>query len=513
MSALTRRIDGAGRLRLAVVLGVYFAVLAVLRLGLFPGGSDDDAEILYYTQSWAMAYKGNQPPLYAWLMMAVQSVSGPTMGAVIAVKYALLAAFYAFSYLAARRLFSDNLFAAFAPLSLVACFFIGWDAVVNYSHTVLLLTAMSATLWLLLRLEKTSGWRDYLWLALAIAAGLLAKYNFALFLIPLLIGAWRHPGLRPRVFCPRFGGALVLALAMAGLPVALFLTDREAVAGVIGAGRLFPVIEDRLMAAAKGLGQFVIATLGLVSPFLPLGILFFPRALTSLPHPSERLINTGRFLEAYLLSLLILSVAAILATGATDVRNNWLVVWFPLPFYVLLRIKVFADAAGKPMARRLHWFAVALLVIAVAVPAGLAGRGIAGPQTCRKCNFFIPYEDLAQSLMRSGFSDGTIIAQDWPNQLAGNLRRYFPHARVVSTRWRDYEPPLGENAGGQGKCLLVWAGGGNQGGDVKSLAAQLRGAPLSNAPRLNRVTLSIPRNADHHKTWSYIVWEGAGRCR
>ncbi|HBC05979.1 MAG TPA: glycosyltransferase, partial [Rhodospirillaceae bacterium] len=69
------------------------------------------------------------PPLYTWLILAAEAVAGPTMGAVIGVKYALLAAFYAFSYLAARRLFSDNLFAALAPLSLVACYFIGWETV------------------------------------------------------------------------------------------------------------------------------------------------------------------------------------------------------------------------------------------------------------------------------------------------------------------------------------------------------------------------------------------------
>lgn len=512
MSVLTRRIVAAGQGRLAVVLVTYVAVLLVLRLTLFPGGSEDDAEILYYTQSWALAYKTGQPPLYAWLILAAEAVLGPVMGAVVGVKLALLAVFYACIYLAARRLFADNLFSALAPLALVACFFIGWDTVINYSHTVLLLAAMAAALWLLLRLEKQAGWRDYLWLALAIAAGLLAKYNFILFLVPMLIAACRHSGLRPRVLDWRFVAALFLAFVLAALPLADFLTDAGAVAHAAGAGRLFPVVDDRLAAAARGLGQFGLATLGLVSPFLPLAVLMFPRAVAPLPTPSTRLVNAGKFLETYLAALLVVVIAVILVSGAADVRNNWLVVWFPLPLYLLLRIKVFTDAAGPSMGRRLHWFVAGLLVIAVAVPIGLAGRGILAPQSCRKCNFFIPYSDLARSIAAAGFTAGTIVAQDRPNQLAGNLRRYFPKARVVSTRWRDYVPPL--NPASRGKCLLIWPGGTSEGAAVRMLGETLRGGiPVPKQAVLRRVTLPLPRNAKHHMTWSYTVLEGEGGCR
>ena len=511
MTGLIRRIDGTGPARLAVALCVYFSVLAVLRLTLFPGGSDDDAEILFYTQSWSLAYKGNQPPLYAWIILAVQSFAGPAMWVVIAVKYGLLALFYGFSYLAARRLFADHLFAVFAPLSLVACFFIGWDTVVNYSHTVLLLTAMAATMWLLLRLEKSSTWVDYAWVALAIATGLLAKYNFVVYLLPLLIGAWRHPGLRPRVFCLRFAATMLVAISLAAVPLAGFLLNPQVVEGAIAAGRLFPVVDDRMMAALSGLGQFALSSLGVVSPFLPLAVLFFPRALAPLPHPEKSLINAGRFLEAYLLALLILSVAVILASGAADVRNNWLVVWFPLPLYLLLRIKVFTDAASPPQARRITWFAAVLIAVVVVVPVALAARGVLAPQSCRKCNFFIPYAELADSLKRAGFAGGTLVAKDRPNQLAGNLRRYFPKVRAISTRWRDYHPPLSERAAGQ--CLVLWPGDGGQGGEARALAESLLGSALPDETSLNRVTLPIQRSNGQRKTWTFLIVDGSGRCR
>jgi hypothetical protein len=515
MSVLTRRIVAASQGQLALALMAYVALLLVLRLTLFPGGSDDDAEILYYTQSWALAYKTGQPPLYAWLIRAAETAVGPTMGAVIGVKYALLAAFYGFAYLAARRLFADNLFAALAPLALVACYFIGWETVVNYSHTVLLLAAMAAAFWLVLRLETRAGWADYLWIALAVAAGLLAKYNFVLFLLPLLAAAWRHPGLRARVFGLRFLAALVLAAGIAALPLAHFLTDADALAGAAGTGRLFPVVDDRLAAAGQGLLQFALATLGLVSPFLPFAVLVFPGALAPLPHPPARLINAGRFLEGYLAALAVVSVAAILISGAADVRNNWVVVWFPLPLYLLLRIKVFTDA-GVTASRRLHWFTAALLIVAVAVPAGLVGRGLLGPQTCRKCNFFVPYSELARSLVVAGFSAGTLVAEDSPNQISGNLRRYFPKARVISTRWRDYVPPLtpAGQAGEGGKCALIWSGGPSEGGPARMLVEELRGGiPVPKQTIFRRTSHPLPRNPEKRMAWSFVVLEGEGACR
>jgi len=43
---------------------IYLAVLFVLRVALFPGASEDDAEQLIYAQTWAWGYNTNQPPLY-----------------------------------------------------------------------------------------------------------------------------------------------------------------------------------------------------------------------------------------------------------------------------------------------------------------------------------------------------------------------------------------------------------------------------------------------------------------
>jgi hypothetical protein len=51
-----------------------------------------------------------------------------------------------------------------------------------------------------------------------------------------------------------------------------------------------------------------------------------------------------------------------------------------------------------------------------------------------------PYDGLAAALKERGFRSGTIIATNRHD--AGNLRRLFPDARIVSLRRPSYAPPI-----------------------------------------------------------------------
>ncbi|MEK9673044.1 MAG: glycosyltransferase family 39 protein [Rhodospirillaceae bacterium] len=501
---------GATPARFAAVLAVYVAALMALRLALFPGGSDDDAEILYYTQSWAFAYKSGQPPLYAWIVMAAESILGPTMAAVAIVKYAALGLFYWFAYKAAGRLLKSGLFAALAPLGLMACFFIGWEAAVNYSHTILLMAAMAATTWLTLRLEDHARPLNYLMLGAAIAVGLLAKFNFLLFLVPFVLAAAMHGPLRGRVMSAPFWLMLAGAAAVAALPLNLGQTIQSSapdLARVVGADGW------RAAAVARGLWQFALSSLGLLTPFIVISVALFPRAFGRLPAWDDGLGAVLLLLEIYLITLTAVCVIVIVATGAADVRNNWLVVWFPAVFYVLLRIKIYVESReGADVARRFRLFSGVLLLIALAIPLGMALRAATAPDACRKCNFFIPYAAIAAKVRKAGFMGGTIIAQDWPNQLAGNLRRYFPDSRAISTRWRDYTPPGRDKAGGQtgGKCLLIWRGDAKAGGEVRDEALKRPGISVPAATVIHRVSLPTPRAKNRKIAWTYMIVENAG---
>ncbi len=489
--------------RAAIVL--YVAVLLIARAVLFPGASEDDGEALFYAQGWAWGYKGNQPPLHTWLVLLMEHVTGPGVIAVLTLKFSLIAAFHLFAHQAARLILDDDRLAAITSLSLIGCWVIGWDIVVNYSHTVLAAAAMAASVWAMARLTAARHPLDYALLGVCFAAGVLGKYNFAFFLIPLLAGAFRHRPLRDAILDPLIAITVGVAAAIAAAPL-VWLAARPG--GLVSAGtayRLFPAPDSYLSGVGEGLFSLVTGTLGFMSPVLVLALIFLTPAFRPLRAPRDPQVQWGRFWEAYLASLGLLLTGVVLG-GVTDFRNNWMLVWFPAVFYLMLRLG--AAEVGRGRARV---FVGVLAATALAVPVGLSVRAVIGPDSCQKCNFFIPYQVLGAKLKDAGFQGGTVLAHDFPNQIAGNLRRVFPETRMLSTRWTDYSPP--ERAkGGAGQCLLVWRAGKSGEPDVLNRARRL-GISVPPGLEAETVTAPLPGSDGRTITWRYHLLPGRSNCR
>jgi hypothetical protein len=72
---------------------------------------------------------------------------------------------------------------------------------------------------------------------------------------------------------------------------------------------------------------------------------------------------------------------------------------------------------------------------------------------CQICRWGIPYADLAEAIKARGFEHGDLIAYD--DDLAGNLLRFFPNARIGAVGPRQYLPPEQRYTQGGG-TVLVW---------------------------------------------------------
>jgi 4-amino-4-deoxy-L-arabinose transferase-like glycosyltransferase len=431
-----------------VTVFIYLSILAVLRGTLFPGLAEDDSEQLFYAQTWALGYKGNQPPLYTWLVKLAEQVLGVSVWALFVVKFGALFVFYAFSHAAARHLITDRLLAGLAALSPVALYYVGWDMVVNYSNSILLAAAQAATLLTLLRLNDRNKVMDFVWLGLAVAVGLLTKYNFFLFLLPLLAAGFAHSGLKGRLLSPRLLVAALVAALLVAPHAHWVLTDAGGLTALeTSAERPWKEAESWFLGALYGLGNLAAGGVAFLMPLILLLVLFFPRAFGPLASRGNAF---TRFFAVYFGAYAILVTFTVLAIGATDVQNHWLLGLLPLPLYVFARL----EAAGGPSrSTAAKWYLAVLSALALLVAGTLVIRAKTAPAYCRKCNFFMPWHALAEQLRRSGFERGTIVAFDYPNQIAGNLRRYFPEARVMSGRFSpQYAPP----AKAPGGCLVIW---------------------------------------------------------
>jgi len=427
-----------------LVVGAIIMAMALIRATLFPGTGGDDGEQLIFSQFFAWGYQVRNPPLYTWLVMAVSQVTGPNLWAVNIVKFSLLYAMYLFLWRAALRLFATRALAGLAALSPVLFYFVAWEVVTGFSHTVLTACLYAAVLWLLLRLRDAAPGRltDYLFLGLAIGLGGLAKYAFWIFLVCLLAAALTDRDLRRRLLSPR----LVLTLAVAAAVLAphyLWLAERLDIL----AAQAGETAAAHGGVSLSGLAHAAKAAAGFLSPFWLIALICFPAAFRPLQTPAHPMV---RVLGLYMILVLAATAVGTLIQPDFRIRTHYMFVLLFAPFWMLLR----AEAAGAPIPRQRTLAALITLVL-WAQPSALIAKYLFEPLSCGRCQHHIPYADLAARIKAMGFTGGTVVAYWHPDPLPGNLRAALPDARVISLKHPDVIPPLAPGAAGQ--CLVVWS--------------------------------------------------------
>jgi len=432
----------AGRRMFPWFILVLLAMLLCLRVFLFPGMGGDDGEQLVFSQFFDWGYQLRNPPLYTWLVMITSSIVGPSALAVGLVKFPLLAATFLLLWRCALIIFEDERLAAVAALMPLALFYVAWDSIHGYSHSVLAMFLYVAALFLVLRIEKKGRTGDFVLLGIVIGAGLMAKYVFVLFVLALLGAAALTPPLRHNLTSWRLLLTLVCAIAVAVLH---FLWLYQG----FGDAMIVPhTIEpsEYALGALKGIGRLVVAILGFLAPLIVFALLVFPRAFA--PFGVETDNHHMAWLGRYFLILFAIALIALLFPHVDRLRTHYMFVLIPFPLYLVMRIL----AAGYD-APRVNRFSGFLVVLGALIPIAMIGKYALEPLTCERCQHHIPYDQLADGLRAEGFQGGTIFAYWHPDPIAGNLRARFPQARVISAKHPTVRPPLGDLSG---QCLIVW---------------------------------------------------------
>ncbi len=440
-----RRFDWASPAGFLALLALYLAGHLALRLWLSSTLTIDDSREAVLAQSLEWGYQPRQPPLYNWLVWAAFRLLGPGVLALTVVKYAVLGAAYAFVYASARRLLADRRLPPLAAWALLLMAPIGWVVHEALTHSVAVLAAAAATVYALLRVEATGRATAYAGLGLAVAAGLLSKFSYALFAGALLLGALTVDCYRARLLRP----PALLTLAVAALAVvpfaAWFYGHRFSLvrlyAEEVDPGEPDPYLRG-LASAVCYIARVTLYYLGPLAVVLG-GLLpaaWRPSGPGARPTPGERL------LARFFLAELALVLAGALGAGVTYLKFRWLMpAYFLFPLYLLCR----AERRG-PEPRRLRWLARLLVLTAVVGAIAFVANIRRGDAWGRPSHMNAPYDGVAARVAAAGFTGGTIAAGEGP--VAGNLRLAFPAARVLRLATPDYLPP----GGGGGQCLIVW---------------------------------------------------------
>ncbi|CAN5648576.1 glycosyltransferase family 39 protein [soil metagenome] len=204
---------------------VYCAVALAVRLLLSSNIEADESMFVGHTY-WAWGYGDSQPPLYNWIVILLLGAFH-YWPAIALVKWGSIAAAGMSIYHATRRASGSAVSGMVAALSLALVHQIIWLSQATLSHSVLALAAAAATLYALIRVLERGSTSDFLWLAVAVTAGLLSKYNFGVFVLSLAIAAATIREFRLALWRPQL--ALTVSLvALAVMPHAFWAAEHPA---------------------------------------------------------------------------------------------------------------------------------------------------------------------------------------------------------------------------------------------------------------------------------------------
>ena len=408
------------------LLALAVAHVAV-RVAVSPALKWDEAEQILASQQLQLGY-GPQPPLYTWLQWAVVQALGPGVLALSLLKHALLASAYALMWLAGRELLGRR-GAWWAAAGLMLLPPLGWYAIRDLTHTVLVTTLTCGAWWLLLRTVRQPRPALFAWLGLVCGLGLLAKYSFALVAAAMLLAALSVPEARRALLSRGWWWTPVVG-ALVALPHAswLFSHLHEATASTVSKMQIQP--ERHLGTGLLNLLAVYVGTLGL---WALIALWAFRSAWWRGPAAPADAAWAPRLLWRYLALITLALLGMVVLVGVTDFKGRWVV--------PLLCAGPLAALAARPglqelaRAGRRYTGAVIAVVLFVLVAAG-ARPWVGGLRGGEADGLSHPVVALAESLRAAGYDGrGRIIAADL--LLAGMLHTRFPQAAASACTSTD----------------------------------------------------------------------------
>ena len=428
----------SARLCLALLF-LYFAANCLTRSLVTPSVEVDEAEQLILTQHLSWGY-GPQPPLYTWLQRAFFQLLGTSVFALAAFKSVVLAGTALATYWSARRIAASHAAGLVAAALLLFSPEIAWESQRDRTHNVLAAMLAILTLWVFLQLREKRSAASYAGLGVCIGLGLLAKYNYALFLASLLVAAssirsWRtilwHRGLW-------LAGAIAALLVAPHAwwavhhPSLLFASTYK-----LHAAQPSSWAADLL----HNMMGMLDAVFRLFGPALGVALVLWVlnRRVPTRPSPHP---DAERLLLRQLLLAMLLILAAMIPFQVTSFKARWfqpILVGFPVLLGLALARKI-TPRAGRVF---LVGVVVAALCLMVVLPGRFWLRGLGGKAT-RPC---APFRALA-SQMQPMISQASLLAASH-HWIGGNLRLAVPEKQVV-VPYLSGGPVTATN------CLLVW---------------------------------------------------------
>lgn len=476
------RLALAGRLAPILILG-YAAVLLALRHSLSPYLEVDEAQFVGHVDL-RLVYANSHPPLYNWLLRATLELTGWNWAlSTGAVKYALLGGYYLLIWDIARRLDGSRA----GLLAVAAAAFLPqvvWMSVHTLAHSTMVLTGAAATAHAVVVLAQRPSRLGYVWLGLALATGALAKYNFFLFAVPMLIALLWSPVLRPMLLRRQ-------ALISAGVFGVMFTPVLIAAAANLAAssGRIEKLYRtdaglvwyDLPGVGLDGLLSFALACAAWVGPLLLVWLLArrwdgrVDGEAIARPQTAEIRRALGR---AILIAVAIFSVI-VLAADMHRVHERYLT-----PILALSPVWL---ASSRPLGRSAAVVTGAAAALFAAALAGFWGMANFGAH-----RYGYDYDVIADAIRDAVAEPAPLVSG-----------RHDDAANVtLALGWTGATEPL--FAPVEDRALLLWRG---ENDPPEQLAKQLAEAGLTPGSEIRRVDMELRNFSGKTTRYSFQAYE------
>jgi 4-amino-4-deoxy-L-arabinose transferase-like glycosyltransferase len=435
---------------------LWCAAFVLMLWAVSPGRTLQDALAAELLQGHlAGGYQLRNPPLYEWLLWAMQELVGSGPLSYLMLRYALIAATGILFYVALRRTVASQRLAAAFSLSLVLLYWFGWEIHHSVSHSLALLAASLALfIAALIYAERPTPMRALL-LGLIIGIGLMAKWSFLLVVLSLGLALAITPETRRIYRDPQ----TLIVLVSAALPIVPFLLWLDSVdPGLVGS-RAVP--QGSGLSAARALQGALVFLTGIPLVFLPwiAFVLFFAWRFPKVPPSSPTLPEGVAIRLAGLTAIATLAVMAVLllvaiATGAALFGITRFAIHYLFPFCLFAALALAGLAARRVNEERFApRLAITSLAFALVIFLLKLGSFYVIPPASEATNL-LPYDRLAEELTRRGLGKAQFVTLS-PRD-AGNLAVALPEARALSLSAR-IEPPPPDSVPDR-PCVLLWGG-------------------------------------------------------
>ncbi|WP_306253000.1 glycosyltransferase family 39 protein [Parvularcula sp. IMCC14364] len=409
----------------------------------------DDTKENIFTQKFSWGYLPDNPPLYEWILTLVQQATGPTLFSFLIVKYILMTITALFLFLAGRRLFRSEKWAALTVFSCLLLYQLGYNYHQAFTHSLVVIAAVAFSLWTLVRLVQQPTFPAYMLFGFSVGLGLLSKYNFTGFLAVMLLSGLLDRDIRKRLLNWPMLGAMGLA-ALIAMPHFLWVQDNQALFVSYVANKLGQTDGGYFPRVGEGIGNTLVAVISFYLPFLLLAPGFFRGALT--PSHLARLPEDHmmRLLERSSTLAFLLIMAGVFLFGISNVTERYVIPFFlPGFFWIMFLLK----NAGTPERVR-RWSRVLVGAALFLLFVRFIGVFYPGAPVCEDCQRWRPYAQILGEIRKAELDEQAVYI-GYEENTAGNLRRLMPGAAVRSYNLLFYNPIEDRHA--DKPCYFVWS--------------------------------------------------------